>query len=80
MEWLQNIPVPGLQHWVKAMPDYRAYIMGQTATSKIVSNCDAMMMSKLSGSPSKSLMVTTLSYGNWIDTSRHSSTRPSGRN
>jgi hypothetical protein len=59
--------------------DYRAYIIGQTATFKIVSNCDAMMMPKLSGSPSTSLMVTMLSYGNWIDTSRHSGTRATGQ-
>jgi hypothetical protein len=61
------------------MQDYRAYIMGSDGHIQIVSICDAMMMPKLSGSPSSSLMVATSSYGNWIDTSRHSVTWPSGR-
>ena len=61
------------------MPDYRAYIMGPDGHVQNRVDCDAMMMSKLLGSPSRSLMVTTLSYGNWIDTSRHSGTRLSGQ-
>ena len=61
------------------MQEYRAYIMGQTGMFKIVSICDAMMTPRPSGSPSSSLMVTTWSYGNWIDTSKHSGTRPSGQ-
>ena len=58
--------------------EYRACIMGPDGhvQNRVELRCndDAIMMSKLSGSPSRSLMVTTLSYGNWIGTSRHSGT------
>ena len=56
-----------------AMPDYRAYIMGTYGhVQNRVDLQSATMMSNLSGSPNRPLMVTTLSYGIWIDTSTHS--------